>query len=342
MKIDASLMADPIGNGELAAELEAMGFDGVYSFEGPHDAFMSLAAAATSTMRMELMTSVAIAFARNPMNIAYLGNDLQLLSRGRFILGLGTQIRAHIERRFDMPWSRPAARLREAVQAIRAIWDSWEDGSRLDFRGEFYSHTLMTPTFSPGPNPHGRPPIFLAGVGPLMTGVAAEVGDGYFLHPFHSLKSFETLTRPALARGLERAGRRREDLVVAAQIITATGRDEESLQRAIASARGQIAFYASTPAYRPVLAAHGWQDLQPTLQAMSREGKWVDMAALIDDEKLDTFAAVGSVEEVARKIAARCAGEVERVSPVLYHTDGGLLGELASEIRKAVQAFSVD
>jgi len=336
MKIDASLLFDPLRNGAMAAELETMGFDGVYSFEGPHDAFLSLAAAATSTQRLELMTSVAIAFARNPMNIAYLANDLQLLTRGRFILGLGSQIKTHIERRFGMPWSRPAARLREAVQAIRAIWDSWETGSRLDFRGEFYNHTLMAPTFSPGPNPHGRPPIYLAGVGPLMTGAAAEVGDGYVLHPFHSAASFDSLTKPALARGLERAGREREDLVVAAQIITATGRDEEALQRAVASARGQIAFYASTPAYRPVLEAHGWQDLQPALQAMSREGKWADMAGLIDNEKLNTFAAVGSVEEVAGKIAARCVGEIDRVSPVLYQPDGELLGELAGALRSAV------
>lgn len=241
MKIDASLMFDPLRNGVMAAELEQLGLDGVYSFEGQHDAFMSLANAATSTTRMDLMTSVAIAFTRNPMSIAYLANDLQLMSAGRFILGLGTQVKAHIERRFSMPWSRPAARMRETVQALNAIWDSWEQGAPLKFNGEFYTHTLMLPTFSPGPNPHGRPPVYLAGVGPLMTEVAGEVGDGYFVHPFHTEASFATLSQPALLRGLEKSGRAREDLTISAQFIVATGEDEESLERALTSARSQIA-----------------------------------------------------------------------------------------------------
>jgi probable F420-dependent oxidoreductase len=326
MKIDASLMFDPVRNGVMAAELEELGFDGVYSFEGQHDAFMSLAPAAGSTTRMDLMTSVAIAFVRSPMNIAYLANDLQMMSRGRFILGLGTQVKAHVERRFSMPWSKPAARMRETVQAIRAIWDSWESGGKLDFEGEFYTHNLMPPTFSPGRSEYGAPPVYIAGVGPLMTQVAAEVGDGYFVHPFHTPESFAQLSRPALERGLAISGRNRDDLTISAQVVTAVGDDKESLEQALFSARSQLAFYASTPAYRPVLEVHGWEDLQPELQAMSREGKWLEMAALVDDEMLHTFAVSGSVEEVARQLVQRCRDHVDRVSPVIYQPDTELLG----------------
>jgi probable F420-dependent oxidoreductase len=335
MKIDASLMFDPVRNGAMAGELEKLGFDGVYSFEGQHDAFMSLAIAATSTAKMDLMTSVAIAFARNPMNIAYLANDLQMMSEGRFILGLGTQVKAHVERRFSMPWSRPAARMRETVRAIRAIWDSWESGERLKFEGEFYNHTLMPPTFSPGKNQHGAPPIYIAGVGPLMTQVAAEVGDGYFVHPFHTRESFAALSKPAMERGLEKSGRTREGLTVSAQVVTATGEDEESLEQALFSARNQIAFYASTPAYRPVLEVHGWEDLQHRLQSMSREGKWLEMAELIDDEMLHAFAVTGTIAEVSQQLVERCGADMDRISPVIYQPDTELLGNLVTAIRKA-------
>ena len=335
MKIDASLMYDPLRNGAMAAELESLGFDGVYSFEGKHDPFMSLAIAATSTQRMDLMTSVAIAFARNPMSIAYLANDLQLMSGGRFILGLGTQVKAHIERRYSMPWSKPAARMREAVQAIKHIWESWQNGSRPDFTGEFYTHTLNVPAFSPQPNPHGRPPVYLAAVGPLMTQVVGEVADGFFVHPFHTAESYAALSLPALQRGLDKSGRTRSALTVSAQLITATGEDEVTLAAAVAGARNQIAFYASTPAYAPVLEVHGWHDLQPRLQSLSREGKWQEMGALITDEMLHTFAVIGTVEEVARKIVHRCAGQMDRVSPVIYQPNTRLLGMLVSAIKQA-------
>lgn len=335
MKIDASLMFDPLRNGAMAKELEQLGFDGAYSFEGQHDPFTSLAAAAIGTRRMDLMTSIAVAFSRNPMSVAYIANDLQLLSEGRFILGLGTQVKAHIERRFDMPWSKPAARMREYVLAVRAIWDSWEHGTPLKFTGEFYNHTLMMPTFSPGANPHGRPPIYVAGVGPLMTEVAAEVATGYFVHPFHTAESFAAISEPALALGLEKSGRTRQDLTVSAQVVTATGQDEESLDKAISFARNQVAFYASTPAYITVLEAHGWQDLQPRLQAMSREGKWLEMSDLIDDEMLQAFAVTGTVDEVAQQLVQRCGGKMDRISPVIYQPETELLGALARAIKKA-------
>jgi probable F420-dependent oxidoreductase len=336
MKIDGSLMFDPVQVGGMAAQLEEAGFDGAYTFEGQSDPFITLAAAAMNTKELELMTSIAVAFSRNPMSLAYLGNDLQNLSGGRFTLGLGAQVKAHIERRFSMPWSKPASRMREMVLAINAIWDSWQTGEKLKFEGEFYQHTLMSPIFSPGPNEHGKPKIFIAGVGPVMTEVAAEVGDGYFLHPFNTSDSMDQLSLAAIDRGLAKAGKNRDDYCVSAQVVTATGLDEESMQAAVASARNQIAFYASTPAYLPVLECHGWEGLQPEANNMIRENKWMELAELIDDDILNTFAVVGSPKEVAGKIATRYSGKVDRISPVVYSPDIPLLTELRKEIAAAV------
>jgi probable F420-dependent oxidoreductase len=336
MKIDSSLMFEPAKVGAMAAQLEEAGFDGAYTFEGQSDPFISVAAAAMNTQKMELMTSIAVAFARNPMSLAYLGNDLQNLSGGRFVLGLGAQIKAHIERRFSMPWSKPASRMREMVLAIKTIWDCWQTGEKLKFEGEFYRHTLMPPMFIPPPNEHGVPKIYIAGVGPLMTEVAAEVGDGYFLHPFNTNKSMDELSLVAIGRGLAKAGKTREGYEVSAQVITATGLDEESLQGAIFSAKSQIAFYASTPAYLPVLKCHGWEDLQVEANRLTREGKWMEMTNLIDDDILNTFAVVGSPAEVAQQIATRFKGKVERISPVVYQPDVALLTELRQQIAAVV------
>ena len=335
LKIDSSLMFDPARVGEMAAQLENAGFDGAYTFEGQHDPFISVAAAAMHTGKLELMTSIAVAFARNPMSMAYLANDLQLLSGGRFTLGLGTQVKAHIERRFNMSWSRPAARMREYVRALKEIWRCWETGDKLAFEGEFYQHTLMSPTFAPGPNPHGVPAIHIAGVGPLMTQVAAEVGEGLFVHPLHSPHSLESISLPAVAKGLTAAGKSRADFSIAAQVITATGMNREELRAAEFSARNQIAFYGSTPAYLPVLQAHGWEELQPQANRLSRQGKWREMANLVTDEMLHTFALVGEPAEVAQKLVARFAGRVERVSPVVYSPSPELPATLLNEIRGA-------
>ena len=336
MKIDSSLMFEPAKVAGMAAELESAGFDGAYTFEGQSDPFISVAAAAMSTSRMELMTSIAVAFARNPMNLAYLGNDLQNLSEGRFILGLGAQVKAHIERRFSMPWSKPASRMREMVQAIRAIWDCWQTGEKLQFEGEFYQHTLMSPVFAPQSNAYGLPKIFVAGVGPVMTEVAAEVGDGYFLHPFNTQRSTDELSLAAIDRGLAKANKRRADYQVAAQVITATGLDEETMAAAVASARNQIAFYASTPAYLPVLACHGWEQLHADAQQIIRQGAWDQLNDLIDDEILHTFAVVGTPAEVADKIRARFTGKAQRVSPVVYQPDVPLLTALREELAQRV------
>lgn len=335
LKIDTSLMFDPVTVGAMAGQLEAAGFDGAYTFEGRNDPFITLAAAALSTGQMELMTSVAVAFARNPMSLAYQANDLQLLSRGRFILGLGTQVKAHIERRYSMPWSKPAARMREMVRAVKAIWQSWQTGEPLRFEGEFYRHTLSSPTFSPPPNRYGVPRVYLAGVGPLMTQAAAEVGEGLFVHPFHSMHSLAELTMPAVRAGLSAAGKERGEFDIAVQVITATGLTEEQMQAAIASARGQIAFYGSTPAYRAILAVHGWEGLQAEASRLQREGRWNEMPGLVSDEMLKTFAVVGEPTEVARELCTRYAGKVERVSPVIYSPDVALLTALLAAIRKA-------
>jgi probable F420-dependent oxidoreductase len=317
MKVDGALfVADPSEAGPAARRLEELGYDGGFTFEGPHDPFLPLAVAAGATQRLELATAIAIAFARSPMTLANLGYDLQLQSRGRFILGLGSQIRPHIEKRFSMTWSRPAARMRELVQAIRAIWKTWHEGAPLAFRGEFYTHTLMTPVFDPGPNPHGLPRIFVAGIGPRMTEVVGEVADGFFVHPFHTPEFVESTTLPALARGLARAGRAREQFEVSCQLIVAAGADDEEVENARGAARMQIAFYASTPAYRPVLERHGLGALQEELNGLSKRGRWLEMAGRIDDELLERIAVVGPYDEIADRVRARCEKFADRVSLV--------------------------
>lgn len=335
MKFDCALMFDPLKIGEMANAMEKAGFDGAYAFEGKSDPFVSLTVAALNTTRMELMTSIAVAFARNPMNLAYLANDLQQLSGGRFILGLGTQVKAHIERRYSMPWSKPAARMREMVLAIKSIQRCWQNGDKLRFEGEFYQHTLMSPVFSPLPNPFGCPPIFVAGVGPLMTEVAAEVGDGYFLHPFNSERSMQALSMPAIERGLTASGRKRTDFQIAAQVITVTALDDKGMDDAIQAARNQIAFYASTPAYLPILDSHGWSDLQRAAAQLVKDGKWSEMANLVDDEMLNGFAVVGEPKEIARKILARYDGIADRISPVIYQPNAELLSAVLQELKAA-------
>jgi len=320
MKVDASLL-DFAAPGEAARRLEQLGYDGAFTFEGPHDPFFPLVLASQTTERLELYTAIAIAFARNPMLLANIGWDLQTLSKGRFLLGLGTQIRPHIEKRFSMNWSKPAARMREMVLAIREIWRCWAEGARLDFRGEFYRHTLMTPAFSPGPNPCGNPPIFLAGVGPLMTEVAGEVADGFFVHPFHSARSVEMVTLPALERGIAKAGRTRKDVALSFQIMVASGADEEETLRVRNLTKGQIAFYGSTPAYKGVLDTHGWGDLQPELNALSKRGAWGEMTSLVSDEMLEAIAVCAPMDRVAERVRERCGHAADRVS-LLAHWSG--------------------
>jgi probable F420-dependent oxidoreductase len=239
---------------------------------------------------------------------------VQLASGGRFILGVGSQIRPHIEKRFSMTWSSPARRMRELVLAIKAIQESWQSGAPLDFRGEFYRHTLMTPFFSPGPNPFGPPPIFVAALGPHMTEVAAEVGDGLLIHPFHSGRFVREIAAAAVDRGLARAARHRRQFTLAATIIVATGTGDEAMARAQQGVRRLLAFYGSTPAYRVVLDAHGWGDLQAELNTLSKRGQWEEMGALIPDEVFDALVVQGRPEDIASLIDDRYDGLVDRVS----------------------------
>jgi len=334
MKIDTTLLGDLGESGASASRLESLGYDGVYTFEGPHDPFFPLALAAKETDRVELCTAVAIAFARNPMLLANIGWDLQALSKGRFILGLGSQIKPHITRRFSMPWSKPASRMREMVLAIKAIWANWRDGGRLDFQGEFYNHTLMTPMFSPGANPFGDPKIYVAGVGPKMTEVAAEVADGFFTHPFHTAKSWQESTLPALEAGLEKAGRSRKDLDIAFQLMVVSGHNDEEMENAARVVRQQIAFYGSTPAYRVALEAHGWGELQSELNAASKRGDWVEMAGLVSDEVLEEIAVVGSMSEIAGKIRERIGEHADRASfGVPYVGDATYWADVSADLR---------
>ncbi|MFK8020080.1 MAG: LLM class F420-dependent oxidoreductase [Pseudomonadales bacterium] len=334
MKVDASMLTqNPSEAASSAADLERCGLDGVYTFEGQHDPFLPLAVASENTEKLELITAIAVAFARNPMILANLGYDLNLMSKGRFILGLGSQIKPHIERRYSMPWSKPAARMREMVQAMRAIWASWSTGERLDFRGEFYTHTMMTPVFNPGPNPYGNPRVFIAAIGRLMTEVAGEVGDGILLHPLNTPGFVAEHTLPALQVGWEKSGRKREDFEISCQFMVATGETEEEFESAKALVRNQIAFYGSTPAYKPVLDHCGWGDLQPTLRDLSKEGKWQAMGGLISDEMLHTIGVIGTPEEVAAEIRDRRSDNVDRVSPTMYMTNNDLLAKVARMIR---------
>jgi probable F420-dependent oxidoreductase len=297
-----------------ARDAEEVGYDGVWSAETNHDPFLLLLDAARSTERVELGTGIAVAFARNPMSMATVANDLQTESGGRFILGLGSQIRAHITRRFSMPWSHPAARMREYVLALRTIWDCWDNDTKLDFRGDFYTHTLMTPFFNPGPNPNGAPKVFLAGVGHLMTEVAGEVADGFLAHGFTTESYLKEETLPALERGLAKSGKTLNDLELSLPAFVVTGTTEEEMAKAATGVRRQIAFYGSTPNYRPVLEHHGWGELQPELNVLSKQGKWNEMGELIDDDILNTFAVVAEPEQIAAGIAQRFAGVVTRLS----------------------------
>ncbi len=319
MKVDAPLYSFDAPEAEIE-RLEAKGYAGAFTYEGPHDPFFPLLLAARASSRIDLYTAVAIGFARNPMILANIGWDLQTLSKGRFLLGLGTQIKPHVEKRFGMPWSKPAARMRDMVLAIKEIWRCWETNERLDYRGEIYQHTLMTPMFNPGPAPFGLPPIFLAGVGPRMTEVCGEVADGFFLHPFSTARSLETLTLPALDRGLAKSGRAESALEISLQVMVCTGANDEEIEQARQSTRQQIAFYGSTPAYRPVLDCHGWGGLQPELNTLTKQGRWSEMTALVSDEVLEEIAVCAPIGDVAKRVRERCLGRADRVSLVAHWT----------------------
>lgn len=313
MKVDTGIIEQLSEVVDLARRGEEAGFDGLWSAETTYDPFFPLVLAAEHTTRVELGTSIAVAFARSPMTVANVGWDLQNYSQGRFILGLGSQVSAHITKRFSMPWSKPAARMREFVLALRAIWDSWETGDRLDFRGDFYDHTLMTPFFSPGPNPFGQPKIYISAVNALMTQVAGEVCDGIILHGFTTERWVHEVTMPNLRIGAERAGRDLSEVDVVSPVFLATGATEAAMTKAVRGRREQVSFYGSTPAYKDVLDLHGWGDLSGELNALSKAGRWDAMVDAVPDEVLNAFAIVAEPNNVATELAARYGEVVDRV-----------------------------
>lgn len=315
MKLDAITYGGPLAAvpDEVRAA-EARGYDAWFVSEVAHDPFLACALAAEHRSRVSIGTGIAVAFARSPMQVAYQAHDLQALAEGELILGLGSQIQAHVEKRFSMPWRAPAARMREYVQALRAIWSAWRTGDRLRFEGEHYRHTLMTPFFTPEDHGFGDPAVWLAAVGPLMTKVTGEVADGLLCHVFTTERYLRETTLPALTAGAEGVGRARSDLEVSLPVMVVTGRDEAERGTVAAAVRGQLAFYGSTPAYRGVLDAHGWGALHDELHAASVRGEWDRMPDLIDDEVLATFAVVSEPDRVGADVRARYGDLVDRVS----------------------------
>ena len=317
----------------LAQAAESIGFSALWSTETLHDPFLPLGLIAEHSQRLHFGTAVAVAFARSPATLAYTAWDLADSSRGRFILGLGTQVRAHIVRRFGMPWpDSPAGKLREMIGAIRALWEAWQEGGSLDFQGEHYNLNLMTPFFNPGPIDHPQVPIYIAGVNTGLCRLAGEVADGMLAHPYHSVRYLQEVVRPAVAAGAARAGRDPALIHVAVTALVATTQDEAEF------ARSQIAFYASTPSYRPVMALHGWGEVADQLRALARGGEWGEMGGRITDEMLHTFAVVAPEDELAATLRRRYAGLADRLSLYLPFSPGerdNFWRNLAAELQDA-------
>ena len=313
MKLDTGFLSfDLRAIPDYARKAEDLGFGALWAAETKHDGFLPLAVAATSTERVRLGTAIAIAFARSPMVLAQIGWDLQKASGGRFIMGLGTQVKAHNERRFSVKWDAPGPRLREIVEALRAIWNTWQTKAPLRYHGKHYQIDLMTPFFDPGPIEHPHIPIYLAGVNPYMARLAGEVAEGLHIHSFHSAKYLREVLHPAVAEGLHRAGRSRLDFTFRASTMVIVGDTREEIEKQKQAVKQQIAFYASTRTYAAVLAAHGLDDLSPRLHAKSLEGDWKGMADLISDAMLEDFAVIGSWADIGPRIRERYAGLYDR------------------------------
>ena len=333
MKVDGGLGNDLTKVPAAIKALEAAGFDRASTAEMNHDPFFPLLLAAEHSEKIELATSIAVGFARSPMILANIGNDLQAYSKGRMTIGLGSQIQPHIEKRFSMPWGAPAAKMREHVLAMRAIWDNWYNDKPLQFMGKFYRHTLMTPAFTPRNNPHGAPKVILAAVGPHMTEVAGEVADGLIIHPFSNVPFIKNVTLPAMAKGLEKSGRSRAQFEVSYSNFVVSGRNEQEFNEAKKAARERIAFYGSTPAYQGVLAAIGVGDLQPELNKMSKQGRWQEMGTLISDEVLNEFAVVGEPKDIVAETLRRYSSFVDRTSGNFGFVDAAAQAKMIAQLR---------
>ncbi|MDP6377022.1 MAG: TIGR03617 family F420-dependent LLM class oxidoreductase [Pseudomonadales bacterium] len=334
MKVDAGLGHDLKKIPDAIRKLEAAGYDGVNTAEMNHDPFYPLVLAAEHSKRIELRTSIAVAFARSPMNLANLGHDLNAYSGGRFTLGLGSQIRPHITKRFSMQWGAPAAQMRELVLAMRAIWANWYEKKPLQYVGKYYTHTLMTPAFTPENTEQGAPRVVLAAVGPGMTEVAGEVADGMIIHPFSNLPYIESVTVPAIEKGLAMAGRSRDDFELSYSCFVVTGRDEAEFEASLKATRERIAFYGSTPAYTGVLEAIGVGELQGELNAMSKQGRWQEMGTLITDDIVREFGVVGSPDEIAPQMLERYGSFVDRTSASFPVGDDEQRQQIISALRQ--------
>ncbi|MDG6899075.1 MAG: TIGR03617 family F420-dependent LLM class oxidoreductase [Nitrososphaerota archaeon] len=314
MKIDAEVaLGEPSEAGGLARKAEEYGFDAFWANETKHDPFVQLALAAAATKRVGLGTSIALAFTRSPTTMAYTSWDIQSVSRGRFMLGLGSQVKGHIERRFGMKWDPPAPKMREYVSALRSVWKSWQEGSKLDFRGRFYTLDLMTPFFTPSPIGHPSIPILVAGVNETMCMLAGGVADGLHIHPLHTLRYLREVIEPALSKGAARSGRSRSEVQVAASVFAAVGDNEHEISAVREAYREQIAFYASTRTYRRVMELHHWEDVAERLHALSTRGEWRTMASEVDDAMLEEFVVGGTWKEVGGEIENKYRGLLDRV-----------------------------
>ncbi len=333
MKVDAGI-GNKLGKiPDQVRALEQAGYDGVRTAEMNHDPFFPLLLAAEHSERLELATSIAVAFARSPMNLANIGHDLNAYSKGRFTLGLGSQIKPHITKRFSMQWGAPAEQMRELVLAMRAIWANWYDGEALEFVGKYYRHTLMTPAFTPEDKEYGAPRVILAAVGPRMTEVAGEVADGLIIHPFSNMPYINSVTMPAIEAGLAKAGRSRDDFELSYSCFVVTGRTEEEYETAQKATRERIAFYGSTPAYKGVLDAIGCGDLQGELNAMSKQGRWQEMGTLVTDEMISEFGVMGEPHEIAPKMLARYGNFVDRTSASFAVSDADQQAKIIAALR---------
>jgi probable F420-dependent oxidoreductase len=313
MKIDAGLVTTDLRDaGRVAAQAERLGYDGLWTAEAGHDPYLPVAVAATTTDHVSIGTNIAVAFPRSPLVHAQIAWDLQAATRGRFVLGLGTQVKGHNERRYSTPWAAPGPRLREMIQVIRHVWDVWQNGVRPGFQGTHYQFSLMTPFFSPAPLEWPHVPIYIAGINPYMCRLAGELCEGFHLHPFHSIRYVRETVLPNLEAGLRKAGRARGEVALATSGFVITGRTRDELARAREAARQQIAFYASTRTYSGVLEAHGWGETSPRLSERAAKGDWGGMAALITDEMLAEYAVEGPFDDLPELIRRKYAGVVDR------------------------------
>ena len=336
LKLDTMFMArSPADAAELAQGYEEMGFDALWGVESQHDPFLPLAVASTTTSKVKLGTAIALAFPRSPMSLAYTAWDLQKASNGRFILGLGTQVKGHNERRYSTKWGSPGPKLREVILSLRAIWDCWQNGTKLDFQGEFYQFTLMPPAFTPGPIEHPCVPIYIAGVNPYICRLAGELCDGFHAHPFHSAKYLRENVLAQIKIGAQKAGRSAKDIPISTSAFVIMGDSQKEIDEMREKVRMQIAFYASTRTYKPMLDVHGWGDTCARLSEKAAKGEWAAMAKEITDDMLEVYAVTGSPEEIPALLKEKYNGLLDRVA--LYHTDRP--GKNNARWRNIIEAF---